>query len=114
MSVSVDEGIVTMAINTESDLLEVRSRLRGEAQWAGLGLTRETKLVTAGSELARNIVRYATHGQGVASFQRLERGPRRGVRAVFHDNGPGIADVEQVMRDGFSTGNSLGASASTY
>jgi len=101
-------GVVTLTINGEADLLHIRSRLRAEAQRAGLGLTAETKLVTAGSELARNIVRYATHGQGVASIEQLRRGGRQGVRAVFQDSGPGIADLTQVMRDGYSTGDSLG------
>ena len=108
MSPVVDESVITMAISGEADLLQVRAMLRGEAQHAGMSLTAETKLVTAGSELARNIVRYATHGQGIATVERLTSGERRGVRAVFTDSGPGIADVDQVMRDGFSTGGSLG------
>jgi serine/threonine-protein kinase RsbT len=108
MSLTTEESVSTMTINGEADLLRIRSMLRAEAQVAGLSLTGETKLVTAGSELARNIVRYATHGQGVAAVERLASGGRRGVRAVFSDTGPGIADVEQVMRDGFSTGGSLG------
>src|SRR5205807_7876660 len=85
-----------------------RSALRVEAQRAGLNLTAETRLVTAGSELARNIIRYATHGQGTASIEQLTGGGRRGVRAVFTDTGPGIADLDQAMRDGFSTAGSLG------
>jgi serine/threonine-protein kinase RsbT len=108
MSVSTDEGILTVSIDGEADLLRVRSVLRAEAQQAGLSLTAETKLVTAGSELARNIIRYACHGQGVAAIQQLRSGDRRGVRAVFTDAGPGIADVDKVMRDGYSTGGSLG------
>src|SRR5688572_22127687 len=55
----------TVPIAAEADLLRVRSVLRAEAREAGLNLTAATKLVTAGSELARNIFRYATHGQGV-------------------------------------------------
>jgi serine/threonine-protein kinase RsbT len=108
MTVSTENAVLTMTISGEADLLRIRSSLRAEAQRAGLSLTAETKLVTAGSELARNIVRYATHGQGTASIERLTRGGRHGVRAIFSDNGPGIADVNQVMRDGFSTGDSLG------
>jgi serine/threonine-protein kinase RsbT len=106
MSLVAEESVGTMTINGEADLLRVRSMLRAEAQLAGLSLTAETKLVTAGSELARNIVRYATHGQGVASVERLTSGERRGVRVVFSDSGPGIGD--QVMRDGFCTGGRLG------
>src|SRR3989440_4915049 len=108
MSPVVDESVITMAISGEADLLQVRAMLRGEAQLAGLSLTAETKLVTAGSELARNIVRYATHGQGTAAVERLTSGERRGGRAVFSDSRPGIADLDQVMRDGFHTGGSLG------
>jgi len=108
MSVLTEERIVTININGEADLLRIRSALRAEAQHAGLSLTAETKLVTAGSELARNIVRYATHGQGVATIERLAGTGRQGVRAVFTDDGPGIGDLDQVMRDGFSSGGSLG------
>jgi serine/threonine-protein kinase RsbT len=95
-------------ISAEADLLRVRSVLRAEATQVGLGLTAATKLVTAGSELARNIFRYATHGQGVATIERTESGDRRGVRATFRDNGPGIADMDAAMRDGYSTAGSLG------
>jgi serine/threonine-protein kinase RsbT len=108
MSLSTEEPILTMDITGEADLLRVRSALRVEAQRAGLNLTAQTKLVTAGSELARNIIRYATHGHGVASIERLAAGTRCGVRAVFSDTGPGITDLDEVMRDGFSTGGSLG------
>jgi len=108
MSLTAEESVTTMTINGEADLLRIRAMLRAEAQLAGLGLTAETKLVTAGSELARNIVRYATHGQGTASVERLRSEGRRGVRAAFSDSGPGIADLDEVMRDGFSTGGSLG------
>lgn len=108
MSLSTEEPVVTVAVTGESDLLRVRSSLRAEAQHAGLSLTAATKLVTAGSELARNIVRYATNGQGVVSIELVGTGGRSGVRAVFSDNGPGIADVDAAMRDGFSTAGSLG------
>jgi serine/threonine-protein kinase RsbT len=108
MTLATDETARTVAINGEADLLRVRSSLRTEATDAGLGLTAATKLITAGSELARNIIRYARHGQGIVSIQRLADGERRGVRAVFTDEGPGIADVDRAMGDGFSTGSSLG------
>ena len=108
MSLTTEESVATMTINGEADLLRIRAALRTEAQFAGLSLTAETKLVTAGSELARNIVRYATHGQGTASVERLTADGRRGVRVAFSDSGPGIADLDEVMRDGFSTGGSLG------
>jgi serine/threonine-protein kinase RsbT len=113
MSVLADAPVgapagVTVVINGEADLLRVRSALRSEARDAGLSLTAATKLVTAGSELARNIVRYATHGQGSAQIERAEANGRLGVRAVFRDAGPGIADLDAAMRDGFSSAGSLG------
>ena len=108
MSVSTEHAGLTVSIDGEADLLRVRSVLRTEAQRAGLSLTAATKLVTAGSELARNIIRYATHGQGAVAIERLDGEDRPGVRAAFTDDGPGIADLDQVMRDGYSTGGSLG------
>src|SRR4051812_34451514 len=108
MHLLTEEPVVSMTIDGEADLLRVRWALRAEAQRAGLGLTAETRLVTAGSELARNIIRYATHGQGTASIEQLTGGGRQGGRAVFSDAGPGIADMDLAMRDGFSTAGSLG------
>jgi serine/threonine-protein kinase RsbT len=92
----------------ESDLLRVRSTMRAYARQAGLGLTATTKAVTASSELARNILRYATGGQGTAVIEEASSGQKRGVRVIFTDPGPGIADLDLAMRSGFSTGNSLG------
>jgi serine/threonine-protein kinase RsbT len=105
--VSAREAADTIVIASEADLLGVRSVLRAQAEKAGLGLTATTKLVTAGSELARNILRHATGGQGAASIRQC-RGVPRGVRAVFSDNGPGIPDLGVAMRDGFSSAGGLG------
>jgi serine/threonine-protein kinase RsbT len=98
----------TVAIASEGDLLLVRSALRAQANQAGLGLTATTKLVTAGSELARNIIRYATGGIGTVSIRQCGGAQRGGVRAVFCDQGPGIADLDAALRDGFSTAGGLG------
>lgn len=108
MSVSVETRGAVVSIDGEGDLLEVRSVLREQSRLAGLSLTAATKLITAGSELARNIIRYATAGQGTVAIELITEGSRRAVRAVFADPGPGIADLDQAMRDGFSTGGSLG------
>ena len=62
--------------------------------------------VTAASELARNTVLYG--GGGRLRMEALNDGPRRGLRLTFEDNGPGIADLDQAMKDGFSTGTGLG------
>ncbi|MDX6394226.1 MAG: serine/threonine-protein kinase RsbT [Streptosporangiaceae bacterium] len=98
----------TVTIGGEADLLRVRSTMRAYARQAGLGLTATTKVVTAGSELARNILRYATCGQGIAAIEEANSGQKRGVRATFTDVGPGIADLDLAMRSGFSTAESLG------
>jgi serine/threonine-protein kinase RsbT len=101
-------AVTTVLIGGEADLLRVRSTMRECAHRAGLGLTATTKVVTAGSELARNILRYATGGQGVASIEEASNGQRRGVRAVFTDDGPGIADLDLAMHSGYSTAGGLG------
>ncbi|WP_234367396.1 ATP-binding protein [Streptomyces pluripotens] len=99
----VDFGIID-----ESDLIRVRKVLRTEAEEVGLNLVDTTKLITAGSELARNILNYATDRRGRVHVEQVRRGGRRGVRATFADDGPGIADIDAAMTDGFSTRGSMG------
>lgn len=112
MSVRTDEGIQaateTIVIAAEADLLRVRSVLRAHAQQAGLGLTATTKLVTAGSELARNILRYATGSKGSVYVRQCSGPEGSGVRAVFRDAGPGITDLDVALQDGFSSAGGLG------
>ncbi len=103
-----DAAAAEVAIAAEADLIRVRQLLRAEAQRAGLGLVDETKFVTAGSELARNILTYATGSQGTVRVEQVQRAGRRGVRATFSDGGPGIADIDAAFTDGFSTSGSLG------
>jgi serine/threonine-protein kinase RsbT len=76
------------------------------AQDLGFSLVDQTKLVTATSELARNTVKYG--GGGEMSVERLTRTGQLGIRVVFVDQGPGIANIEQAMVDGWSTGSGLG------
>jgi serine/threonine-protein kinase RsbT len=73
---------------------------------SGFSLVDQTKIVTAASELARNTVVHG--GGGTVEMDLLTEGPRRGVRLTFRDHGPGIADIEAAMRDGFTTGGGLG------
>jgi serine/threonine-protein kinase RsbT len=73
---------------------------------AGLSLVDQTKIITAASELARNALDYG--GGGEVRMEVFEETGRRGVRIVFEDQGPGIADIEQAMRDGFTSGSGLG------
>jgi serine/threonine-protein kinase RsbT len=72
----------------------------------GFSLIDQTKVVTAASELARNTVDHG--GGGTARLEALQEGSRRGVRVIFEDKGPGMADVERALQDGFTTGRGLG------
>jgi serine/threonine-protein kinase RsbT len=102
------EAGTAVGVASEADLIVVRRLLRAESERAGLGLVDQTKLVTAGSELARNILNYATGSRGLLRVEQAVSSGRRGVRATFSDDGPGIADVEAALTDGFSTAGSLG------
>jgi serine/threonine-protein kinase RsbT len=93
-------------IRTGEDVVRVRQEVRRFAVEAGLGLVDQTKIVTAASELARNTLDYGKGGQ--ATMEVLQNGPRRGVRIVFEDNGPGIADIELALKDGYTSGKGMG------
>ena len=86
--------------------MRVRQAAREAGVAQGFSLVDQTKLVTAASELARNTLDYG--GGGEVEITRLSEPPRRGVRLVFSDKGPGIADIEQALKDGFTTGGGLG------
>lgn len=93
-------------VRSAQDVVAVRQLVREWAVHAGFSLVDQTKIVTAASELARNTL---THGGGGSvRVESLNDGPRRGLRIVFEDEGPGIPNVEQAMRDGFTTGGGLG------
>ena len=102
------EVIEETQVSVTSDADVVSARMRGRAMAVQLGLrpTAATLVATAISELARNILLYAKHGE--IRIAPLEHGERRGLLVVAHDNGPGIADVERAMEDGFSTSGRLG------
>ncbi len=93
-------------IRTTEDIVRIRQVVRSKAAEAGLGLVDQTKIVTAASELARNTLDYG--GGGEMRIRPLVAGGRRGLQLTFQDNGPGIADIEQAMRDGFTSGTGLG------
>ncbi len=95
----------TVPLASEPDMVLARRRVREIAGQVGLSLVDQTKLVTAASELARNTLIYG--GGGSMQLESLN-GPRLGVRLTFVDNGPGIADIEMALRDGFTTGTGLG------
>jgi serine/threonine-protein kinase RsbT len=94
------------AINNSNDVVLARQKVR---QWAielKFSLVDQTKLVTAASELGRNAL---DHGQGGSmTIESLNSGARSGIRLTFEDQGPGIPDIEQALKDGFTTGSGMG------
>ncbi|WP_219471744.1 anti-sigma regulatory factor [Nonomuraea rhizosphaerae] len=95
-----------LPIASNADVVLVRQQVRSAALEVGLSLVDQTKVVTAASELARNALVYG--GGGMARVEIVENGPRKGLKLVFSDEGPGIADVEQALTDGWTTGGGLG------
>jgi serine/threonine-protein kinase RsbT len=93
-------------VATDRDVVRVRQLVRTEAVAVKLSLVDQTKLVTAASELARNVVTYG--GSGTALVETLSRNGRRGIRATFADSGPGIEDLDLALTDGWTSGNGLG------
>jgi serine/threonine-protein kinase RsbT len=93
-------------IGESDDVVRVRQAVRDAAVELGFSIVDQTKVVTAASELARNTFIYG--GGGRVRLELLNSDSRRGLRLVFDDDGPGIADIEQALRDGFTTGSGLG------
>jgi serine/threonine-protein kinase RsbT len=96
----------TVTIQAAEDVVRVRQEVRRCAIDAGLGLVDQTKIVTAASEIARNTLDYGKGGS--ATIDVLPEQTRRGVRVVFQDNGPGIADVDLALKDGYTSGKGMG------
>jgi serine/threonine-protein kinase RsbT len=95
-----------LPIRTQEDIVRVRQAAREAGIAQGFSLVDQTKLVTAASELARNTLDYGRGGE--VEIARLSVPPRRGVRLIFTDKGPGIADIEQALKDGYTSGGGLG------
>ncbi|MEU8588924.1 anti-sigma regulatory factor [Streptomyces sp. NPDC048664] len=88
------------------DLAWVRQHVRRTAAEVGFGLVEQTKLITAASELARNTLVHGGGGQVESAV--VDNGRARGLRLTFSDEGPGIADVERALTDGYTSGGGLG------
>jgi serine/threonine-protein kinase RsbT len=101
-----DETQGEVRIEDESHIVTVRKTVREAATRLGFGLTDVTRIVTAASELARNVFHYA--GSGVVGWRALDSGSNTGIELTFEDHGPGIANVEQAMQEGYSTSGGLG------
>jgi serine/threonine-protein kinase RsbT len=95
-----------MPIAKEQDVVPFRNRVKEYATKIGMSLVNQTKLITAASEMVRNMLKYA--GGGKALIEVISKGRESGIRLTFEDKGPGIADIKLAMKDGFSTGKSLG------
>jgi len=98
--------MAVLPIRIVDDVVRVRQLVRERAVLQGFSLIDQTKIVTAASELARNTLEHG--GGGQVEFELLVTATRKGLRLVFSDEGPGIANIEQALRDGFTTGNGLG------
>jgi serine/threonine-protein kinase RsbT len=103
MPMSRDE---TLSLRSSGDIVVIRQAVRAAAVDLRFSLVDQTKIVTAASELARNALDYG--GGGTVRLQMLQEGSRRGLRLAFEDKGPGILDVEQALKDGYTTGGGLG------
>ena len=95
-----------MAVEREQDVVPFRCRIKEQATKIRMGLVNQTKLITAASELVRNMLRYA--GGGKVTIEVVSKGRDNGIRLSFKDEGPGILDISMALKDGFSTGKSLG------
>lgn len=101
-----DELLEMIPIRSDGDIVKVRRRVRDLSKEIGFRLADVTRIVTATSELSRNIYHYAE--EGTVSCYALSKGTKKGIKLLFEDRGPGIEDIEIVMQEGFSTGNSMG------
>src|SRR5438552_18420561 len=97
---------VAVPVSSDSDIIGARTQAREVARALGFTDTATTLIATAVSEVARNILVHATRGS--VSFERLQSDGRQGVRVVARDDGPGIADLNRAMEDGYSTAGGLG------
>jgi serine/threonine-protein kinase RsbT len=95
-----------LPLNNEHDIVLGRQAVRRMAVQQGFSLVDQTKMVTAASELARNALIYG--GGGTLKWALITEGPRRGLRLTFEDQGPGIANLDLAMTDGWTSGNGLG------
>jgi len=95
-----------LPIRSPEDIVHMRQAVREHALRQGFSIVDQTKIVTAASELARNVINYG--GGGEMILQPLAEGIRKGLKLAFVDQGPGIPDIELAMKDGYTTGGGMG------
>lgn len=106
MTSATTDPVDTLVLASEADVVRIRQAVRSAGVSVALSLVDQTKLVTATSELARNTLVYGGGGQVIIRVHEQNR--RRGVVVEFVDEGPGIANVDLAMTDGWSSGSGLG------
>lgn len=92
----------------DDDIVVARQQARQAARGLGFGAVDQSRIATAVSELTRNVVRYATDGRGEVRIRTVSSERGTGLEIVVSDRGPGIVDVEEAMRAGFTSGPGLG------
>lgn len=95
-----------VSIHSDADIIAARRMGRELAEGVGFGGSELTIIATAISEIARNIIEYA--GSGEIVLRQTQQGPKRGILVIARDRGPGIADIELAMQDGYSTSKGIG------
>jgi len=103
-----DSAQGSIQISNDFDIVRARAKARAIAQEIGFGLVDQTRIATAVSELARNVITHAV--SGVAEIKPISNNGSapNGIEIVVRDDGPGIVDIRQAMRDGYSSGHGLG------
>lgn len=97
----IADGLKVIPIKREQDVVWSRQQGRDLGRELGFGLVDQSRIATAISELTRNILRYA--GEGECRIRPVQDGERVGVEVVCEDRGPGIADIQAALVDGFTT-----------
>ncbi len=95
-----------LAVHNSNDVVHVRQVVRAWSIEAGFSLVEQTKMVTAASDLARNMLDFG--GGGTVRLELLHEPPRRGLRLSFEDQGPGIPDLALALTDGYTSGTGMG------
>lgn len=101
-----DGAVIAVLLITDEDVVRARKLVRDELASLKFSMIDQTKMVTAASELARNVLRYG--GGGRAEIERVTRHGKAGLRVSFIDDGPGIADHELALTDGWTSGGGMG------
>lgn len=103
---SYDSPADALPLQNSEDVVRLRQRVREHVLSAKFTLVEQTKFITAASELARNTLDYG--GGGEAFIHLLKKDNKQGVTLTFVDQGPGIANLDEALRDGFTSGGGMG------